>query len=104
MSHNPDPSAYPVDRTYGFSPFLIRFNWEDPAHDAEFHSAVKQSAEQIRQVALHEGLVLGEKSPGAAAYDTSLEDIYGGNLQRLKVLKQRVDPNNVMGLCGGFKL
>ena len=71
--------------------------------DAVFHSAVKQSAEQIRQVALREGQNVGGKFPSLAAYDTALQDIYGGNVARLKALKQTVDPTNVMGLCGGFK-
>ena len=68
-----------------------------------FHSAVKQSAEQIRKVAMAEGQNVGGKFPGYAIYDTPLEDIYGGNLQRLRALKKRVDPEDVMGLTGGFK-
>ena len=103
LSHDSASSAYPADRTYGFSPSLIWFVWEDPAQDAVFHSAVKQSAEQIRQVALREGQDVGKKFPSLAVYDTPLEDIYGGNVPRLQALKQRVDPTNVMGLAGGFK-
>ena len=103
LSHNPASSAYPADRTYGFSPFLIWFVWEDPAHDAEFRSAVKQSTERIREVAVLEGQDVGKKSPALAAYDTQLMDMYGGNVPRLQALKQRVDPKNVMGLAGGFK-
>ena len=68
-----------------------------------FHSAVKQSTEQILKVAVSEGQKVGAKFLGNAAYDTPLEDIYGGNVPRLKALKKRVDPENVMGLAGGFK-
>jgi len=34
---------------------------------------------------------------------TPLVDIYGENLPRLRALKAKVDPENVMGLAGGFK-
>jgi hypothetical protein len=34
---------------------------------------------------------------------TPLVDIYGENLPILQALQAKVDPNNVMGLAGGFK-
>jgi len=33
----------------------------------------------------------------------TLVDIYGENLSRLRALRAEVDPENVMGLTGGFK-
>ena len=63
-----------------------------------------QRTERIRSVAVLEGQVVRRKFLGNVAYDTPLEDIYGGNVQRLKGLKQRVDPQNVTGLAGGFKI
>ena len=42
--------------------------------------------------------------PNYAIYDTPLENLYGGNLAALRSLKTAVDPGNVMGLAGGFKL
>jgi hypothetical protein len=38
-----------------------------------------------------------------AMRDTPLEQVYGANLGRLKEIKARVDPENVMGLAGGWK-
>ncbi|KAJ6484530.1 hypothetical protein DFH09DRAFT_949289, partial [Mycena vulgaris] len=38
-----------------------------------------------------------------AKYDTPLADIYGANLPTLESIKAAVDPQNVMGLAGGFK-
>jgi len=64
------------------------------------HNAVRQSAERVCEVAVREGVDVG-KFPGYAAYDTTLEDIYGGNVQRLKELKKRVDPLDVMSLAEG---
>ena len=42
--------------------------------------------------------------PNYALFDTPLEDIYGANIPRLQAIKSAVDPENVMGLAGGFKL
>ncbi|KIY62385.1 hypothetical protein CYLTODRAFT_361562, partial [Cylindrobasidium torrendii FP15055 ss-10] len=42
--------------------------------------------------------------PNYAIFDTPLEKIYGVNLEKLKEVKARVDPENVMGLAGGFKI
>lgn len=82
---------------------MISSAWEDPAQDAVIRSAIAQSAEQIRNVAVGEGQNIGAKFPGNAAYDTPLDDLYGGNVPRLEALKKSVDPENVMGLTGGFK-
>jgi hypothetical protein len=42
--------------------------------------------------------------PNYAIFDTPLERMYGGNLDRMRSVKARVDPGNVMGLTGGFKI
>ena len=59
-----------------------------------------QRTERIRSVAALKGQVVRRKFLGNVAYDTPLEDIYGGNVQRLEGLKQGVDPQNVTGLEG----
>ena len=38
-----------------------------------------------------------------ALADTPLEAMYGTNVKRLTSIKKKVDPQNVMGLAGGFK-
>ena len=38
-----------------------------------------------------------------ALADTPLEAIYGMNVEKLTSIKKEVDPENVMGLAGGFK-
>ena len=38
-----------------------------------------------------------------ALYGTPLKGIYGGNLERLREIRAKIDPNNVMGLTGGWK-
>ena len=38
-----------------------------------------------------------------ALYGTPLEDIYGGNVKRLRKIRAAIDPEDVMGLAGGWK-
>ena len=38
-----------------------------------------------------------------ALYDTPLEDMYGGNVGRLREIRAAIDPDDVMGLTGGWK-
>ncbi|KAF8915498.1 hypothetical protein CPB85DRAFT_1172110, partial [Mucidula mucida] len=42
--------------------------------------------------------------PNYALYDVPVERIFGNNLKRLRDIKARVDPRDVMALTGGFKL
>ncbi len=39
-----------------------------------------------------------------ALFGTPLEDIYGGNLERLREIRAAIDPKDVMGLTGGWKV
>lgn len=42
--------------------------------------------------------------PNYAMYDTPVELLYGDNVPRLQAIKATVDPFDIMGLAGGFKL
>ena len=50
-----------------------------------------------------DGVTIGPSYPNYALFDTPLEEMYGGNVPCLKSLKERVDPENIMGQAGGFK-
>ncbi|KAF8968756.1 hypothetical protein BDZ97DRAFT_1915822 [Flammula alnicola] len=105
-SHNPDKTAFPPVRNIPFQPFNIAFTWNSSEFDPDFHNAVVASSAQIRKAALAEGqtqLVHAPNYPNYAVAGTPLEDMYGVNLPALRALKARVDPNNVMGLAGGWK-
>jgi hypothetical protein len=39
-----------------------------------------------------------------ALFDTPLEDIYGSNMPSLRKIETEVDPEDMMGLAGGFKV
>jgi hypothetical protein len=101
-------AAYPPEtsRSGAFLPLNLYFSWLDEGSDQVFHDAIKASAENIRAIAIAEGqqsIVDAPVYPNYAVYDTPLERMYLKNVDRLKALKRRVDPNNIMGLAGGFK-
>ncbi|KAG6832124.1 hypothetical protein H0H87_002637, partial [Tephrocybe sp. NHM501043] len=107
FSHSADnSSAYPPSRERGLSPFNLYYAWEDQDLDDIFHRSIKQSTAQLKAVANAEGQDVSELAlyPNYAIFDTSLKSLYGGNVPALRRLKALVDPKNVMGLAGGFKL
>lgn len=86
-------------------PLNIYFSWAIDAFDNEIFDAIKQSATRIRNAALADGQNITDAPlyPNYAIFDTPLDKMYGSNVDRLRALKQTVDPFNVMGLAGGFK-
>ncbi|KAJ7732366.1 FAD-binding domain-containing protein [Mycena maculata] len=104
-THNPLPTAFPPDRGPGYMPLNLYYAWSDTAFDATFHSALQQSAAHLTAVAEADGQAIANAPlyTNYALYDTPLERIYGDNLPRLQAIKAAVDPDNVMGLAGGFK-
>jgi hypothetical protein len=105
LTHTDQFSAYPPSRSIAYTPMNIYYAWLAEGNDETFHSAVKQSVNQFRAVAIKEGQQI-EQAPlytNYAIYDTPLEVMYGDNLPRLRALKKLHDPDNVMGLAGGFK-
>ncbi|KAF9449794.1 FAD-binding domain-containing protein [Macrolepiota fuliginosa MF-IS2] len=105
LSHADSPSAYPPTRNKSYSPFNLYYAWLSKADDDDFHSAARQSASRLHDVAIAEGQVLDNASvyPNYAIFDTPLSELYGDNLPILQALKKVHDPNNVMGLAGGWK-
>ena len=104
LTHGSD-SAYPPTRSKAFFPTNLSASWSSSASDKVVHDALVQSAAQLSRVAEMSGQQVQHASryPNYAIFDTPLEKIYGGNLERLRQLKLLFDPNNVMGLAGGFK-
>ncbi|KAF8632474.1 hypothetical protein AX15_001873 [Amanita polypyramis BW_CC] len=106
LSFNTVHSAYPPTRTHGLSPFDISYAWISSAYDKDFITAAKLSASHLRDVVLADGQTSvegGTLYPNYAADGTPLEAMYGSNTGRLRKLKKQDDPENVMGLAGGFK-
>lgn len=83
------------------------YGWSLETADDLFLDAIQQSAAQITSVALAEGQTGVDTAliyPNYAIFETPLERLYGDNLSRLQSIKAAVDPNNIMGLAGGWKI
>jgi hypothetical protein len=105
FSHSKIPAAYPFTRVNPPSPFNIYYSWSDPADDQIFYDAIQTSAKYLQKIAAQEHPdVLGyPKYPHWAIYGTPVEEIYGPNLPKLRSIKRKYDPHNLMGLAGGWK-
>jgi len=68
--------------------------------------ALRESSDTVHAAALAEGQDVSHAAVyvNYALFDTPLEEIYGRNLERLRKIKAEIDPEDVMGLAGGFKL
>ena len=68
--------------------------------------AVRNYTDTVTAAAVADGQNVTDAAvyPNYALFDTPLEDIYGANIPRLRAIKEAVDPEDVMGLTGGFKL
>jgi hypothetical protein len=99
------PSAYPPDRSLLYFPSLLGFSWLNSSLDDTMTRAIRESADNLRAAALKDGQDVEHAAvyPNYALFDTPLEDMYGKNVARLHALRQAIDPNNVMGLAGGFR-
>jgi hypothetical protein len=67
--------------------------------------ALRQISDTIRAAALADGQNVSHaaKYVNYALFGTPLEDIYGGNLDRLRKIRAAIDPEDVMGRTGGWK-
>ena len=67
--------------------------------------ALRQSGDSLRAAALKDGQDVEHAAvyPNYALFDTPLEGMYGGNVPRLRAVRQAIDPEDVMGFAGGFK-
>jgi hypothetical protein len=67
--------------------------------------ALRSISETIKAVALADGQNVSHaaKYVNYALFGTPREDIYGGNLERLREIRAAIDLKDVMGLTGGWK-
>ena len=85
----------------------IYYAWTLPTADTYFHTAITDSAARIEAAAVSNGQDVADASlyGNYAIAGTDLTRIYGdAHIQRLTQIKNDVDPGNVMGLAGGWKI
>ena len=105
LNHNKLPTAYPPTRDNVYSPLFMFYAWPGALLDDSLINGIKESAKNIRDAAITEGQDIKDAPlyPNYATFDTPLKEMYGDNVGELMLLKQRVDPTNIMGLAGGFR-
>ena len=67
---------------------------------------MEESIKRLAVVARADGLFIHDPPVmygNDANAKTPLVDIYGENLPKLRALQDKIDPNNIMGLSGGYK-
>ena len=86
-------------------PTNVDFSWVLPSADETMKDVMKQIEANITAQAVAQGqdVANAAKYGNEALGDTSIEAIYGSNVERLRSIHEEVDPDNVMGLAGGFK-
>jgi hypothetical protein len=104
FSHGSD-SAYPPDRSQAIFPAFVTVQWSDPSLDDKMAFVVRNISDTIRAVALADGQNVSHaaKYPNYATYGTPLEEMYGGNVERLRDIRASIDPGKVMDLTGGWR-
>jgi len=98
-------SAYPPDRSRAVFPTAFAVQWSNSSLDDTMAFALRNFADAIRDAALADGQNVSHaaKYPNYALFGTPLEDMYGGNVGRLRKIRAAIDPEDVMGLLGGWK-
>ena len=68
-------------------------------------SALRQISGTVHATALADGQDVSDAAmyDNYALYGTPLKDMYGGNVERLRMIRAAIDPDDVMGLTGGWK-
>jgi hypothetical protein len=99
------PSAYPPDRSRLYFPSILTFSWSNSSLDETMTRGIREGGDNLRTAAIKDGQDIKHAAvyPNYALFDTPLEDMYGENVPRLRALRRTIDPEDVMGLAGGFK-
>ena len=99
-------SAYPPDRSRALFPAAISAQWLNASLDDTMAFALRNISDTVHAAALADGQDVSHaaKYPNYALFGTPLENMYGGNLARLRKIRAAIDPEDVMGLTGGWKI
>jgi hypothetical protein len=105
LSHG-SGTAYPPDRSQALFPSALVYTWSNMSLDHTFALALRNQSDAVHSAVLADGQNVSHAAVyvNYALFDTPLEDMYGGNVPKLREIKAEIDPEDVMGLAGGFRL
>ena len=100
------PSAYPPNRALPVFPSGIYFGWNNGSVDHFMASAIRTSTATLVEAGIQDGQDLKTAAPytNYAFLRTPVESMYGDNLEWLRAIRRRYDPEDVMRLAGGWKI
>ncbi|KAF5345704.1 hypothetical protein D9758_013041 [Tetrapyrgos nigripes] len=103
---DPKDSAYPHSTARQITPANVFIFYNNVSDRDYMSNAIREFSLEIQKVAIEEGWSRPDDIlySNYAVAGTPLELIYGDNIERLRALKKIVDPTNVMGLTGGWKV
>lgn len=100
------PSAWPREQTKPNFALPIRCRWTNAEFDDFWLAQLREITKLVQAAALDEGCT----TRGTPIYynltldGTPVKDIYRDNLTELEQFRKAVDPENVMGRTGGFRI
>ena len=98
-------SAYPPDRSHAILPSSLTLQWSNASLDEMMAFVLRNISTTIHAAALADGQNVSHAAvyPNYALFGTPLEDMYGGNVERLRKIRAAIDPEDLMGRTGGWK-
>ncbi|KAL1756883.1 hypothetical protein FB107DRAFT_289773 [Schizophyllum commune] len=108
LSHAGEKSSvFPPSRKSRILPTAIAVGWSSPSPDAKGMQVTKDLGEALSAYASDvdgQDLSAYYIYPNYALADVPVEDMYGEYLEKMREVRERVDPNRLMALAGGFKV
>ncbi|KAH9988273.1 hypothetical protein BJV74DRAFT_796325 [Russula compacta] len=98
------PSACPPNRSLPILPSSIYIGWTNESADEYMADAMRVSAATLVEAGIQDGQDLKNAAPyvNYALFRTPVETMYGEHLERLSRIREKYDPEDVMGLAGGW--
>ena len=99
------PSAYPPDRSLAVFPSMVYVTWTNASVDGFITDAIRLSTASLIEAGIQDGQDLKDAAlyVNYALFGTPVERMYGGHLEWLRKIRKKYDPEDVMGLAGGWK-
>ncbi|XP_006453769.1 hypothetical protein AGABI2DRAFT_181818 [Agaricus bisporus var. bisporus H97] len=99
-SHSTFPSAFPHSPSNPITPSCFWYNYTSPDDVEYFRQSIKDVGTELQTVVVEEGQGRWDdvKYSNYAVKGTTVEEVFGESLDKMRDLKKRIDPKNVMGL------